>query len=332
MYEGYLDVDLIAVKLGRSGDAIRQKLRDVGLPTKKGRPSASFQGGKKFTVNKPPSAHRPIEQLISDHRENYERKKAHYEPKRQGIEINLEEDAPYGILWFGDPHVDDNGTDLDYFSYCLGLVKDTPGVYAANIGDLSNNWIGRLGSLYAHQNTTDDEARVMVEWLIGEVPWLFVILGNHDKWGIMAEMVCRAKEVMAVSHGGMFKINAGDSTLVVDARHTHPGNSQYNPAFAQTKKQYKGSPAHIIIGGHIHTGAYTMVRNGTSGTLGHCIRLGAFKKYDEYADMLGFADDSVGPACLTVVDPSKPEDSPGFVNVFWDLDHGIKFLGSLRAG
>ena len=47
--------------------------------------------------------------------------------------------------------------------------------------------------------------------------------------------------------------------------------------------------------------------------------------------MLGFSDDSVGPACMTVIDPSLSEDEPGFCSVFWNLEHGVRFLETLRA-
>jgi len=320
--------DEIAETLGRTMHATRMKAAKHGLRQILPNPINT----KGFSIEKPPSASRDLASIMQGQAEAYKLKRAHHEGKRDGVEIEIEGTGPYAILWFGDPHIDDDGTDMEYFSYCLSLVQNTDRLFAANIGDLSNNWVGRLQALYGVQHTTVDEERALVEWLVGAVDWLFVVLGNHDKWGILAEMVCRNKGVAHVSHGARFNVSCGDSKLVVDARHTHKGNSQYNPAFAQTKEQYKGNPAHIIIGGHTHTGAYSLLKNGSSGRLGHCIRLGAFKRYDDYADMLGFSDDSVGPACMTVIDPSLSEDEPGFCSVFWNLEHGVRFLETLRAG
>ncbi len=53
-------------------------------------------------------------------------------------------------------------------AYCMEFVRSTPHTYALNIGDLSNNWIGHLQRLYAHQHTTDDEAIKLVEVVQGD--------------------------------------------------------------------------------------------------------------------------------------------------------------------
>lgn len=315
--------DLLS-SLGRTKNGILLKAKELGLVF-----ALQNDVNRGFRVEKPASVSRPIEQLIAEQSENYRAKQSRAETKRAGIEVTLDHAGPFAIVLFGDPHVDDDGTDLEYLAYCMDFVRSTPHTYALNIGDLSNNWIGRLARLYAHQHTTDDEGIKLVEWLIEAIPWLAVILGNHDKWGPVAEMACRKAGVLSVSHGARFNVRCGDKTLKIDARHDHPGRSQYNAAFAQGKQQYRGSDCHVIAGGHIHTGAYLLVKNGVSGRVGHCIRLGAFKRYDEYADSHGFSDDSIGPACMVVVDPSQSEDSPSFCSVFWNLEHGAKFLEAI---
>ena len=206
------------------------------------------------------------------------------------------------------------------------MVRETEGLYGVNIGDLTNNWLKVLGHLYAHQHTTDDEAVKLCEWIIGAIDWLWIVLGNHDKWSILAERICEEKQVMHVSHGGIFVIRCGDHELKIDARHDHAGRSMYNPAHGQIKRNYRGSDARIIVGGHIHQGARTTIRNGVTGQLSECIRLGAFKRYDEYADMKGFDEDSVGPACLVTVDP-KTDD----VQCWFNVDSGARYLQMLRS-
>ena len=56
---------------------------------------------------------------------------------------------------------------------------------AINIGDLTNNWIGRLMSKYADQETTRQQAIKLIEWYLGSsgVYWAGVVGGNHDFWG-----------------------------------------------------------------------------------------------------------------------------------------------------
>lgn len=334
LYAEGADHQKLKDELGRTISGIQQRARALGFkhaarmsPVERKALGSTSRG---FTAERPPSVNRPIEKLFEEQAAIFQRKRERGDIKRQGVNIHIHDSGPFGILFFGDPHVGDDGCDIEQLAYYMELVRATDHVYGANIGDLSNNWVGTLKRLYAHQHTTDDEETALVEWLIGYIDWLFVTLGNHDKWGPIAEMVCRHHDVMTVSHGAIFKVHVGERVLKIDARHTHRGNSQYNASFAQVKQQYRGSDAHVIIGGHIHTGAYTLVRNGVSGRLGHCIRLGSFKKYDEYADQQGFSDDSVGPACLIVCDPSIAEDDPGFVTVWFNLEHGVRFLESLR--
>ena len=84
------------------------------------------------------------------------------------------------------------------------------------------------------------------------------------------------------------------------------------------------------IGGHTHTGAHTLVRNGVADQIAHAVRIGAFKKYDEYADALGLPDESLGPAILFVVDPMS--DHPvGWITPFYDLDAGLEYLAWKRS-
>lgn len=314
-------------ELGRSVTAIRIQAGKLGLKQVHHSPV-----NKGFSIDKPPvSVNRSIDELFADQVERFKAKQSRSETKRSGIDVSIEGEGPYALMLFGDPHADDDGCDLEYLAYCMEVTKTTPRTFAINIGDMLNNWIGRLGRLYAHQHTTDDEGIKFMEWLLVQIPWLAVTLGNHDLWNSAAQMACRHAGVLYVSHGARFNIRCGDSVLKVDARHDHPGRSQYNAAFGQVKQQYRGSDCHIIAGGHIHTGAYTLVKNGVSGRLGHCIRLGAFKRYDEYADAMGFSDDSIGPCCMVVVDTNRDEDEPGFCSVFWNLEHGAAFLAMLRS-
>jgi hypothetical protein len=280
-------------------------------------------------VEIPPAANRTIEEIFRDQAERFRQKRAHHDTKRQGIGIELEDEGPYAVMFFGDPHADDDGCDLGYLGHCLELVRQNPHVFAANIGDLTNNWVGKLAGLYAHQHTTDDEGVALIEWLLESVPWLFVVLGNHDKWSPVAELLCRQHNVPYVSHGAKFRIRRGADELVIDARHDHPGRSMYNPSHGQVKRNYRGSDADIIVGGHIHQSAYTLVRNGETGKLGHCIRVSSFKVVDEYADKLGLPDEAISPAVLAVIDPGAGD--LGRVTVFQDPEQGLRLLSALRG-
>lgn len=318
-YPAGREIEDIGREISRGYASVRNKAQELGLKW----------GAKPFTVKTQiPSPNRPLGDILAEQASRFHEKRARAHAKK-GIEIELTDEGPYGILFFGDPHADDDGCDIEKLAADLQVVQTEPHVHGVNMGDLTNNWIRVLGHLYSHQHTTDDEAEALMDWLVGSIPWLFVILGNHDKWGPLAARICREKEVTYVSHGAMFRIKCGDSELVIDARHDHPGRSMYNPSHGQLKKGYRGSDAHIIIGAHIHTSGVTITKNEVTGHINHAVRVAAYKKFDEYADMKGFGDGSISPSILAVIDPKATAE--GFVTLFHDIQSGVKFLNALRG-
>lgn len=652
-------ISQMAEELGRTPDAVRQKMAKEGLRWGQDRKRGSDGGGFRRTTEIP-TPNRSLDQIMADQAERYAAKTARYGVKHTGIHIELDEPGPYGILFFGDPHADDDGCDLERLAYDMKVVQDTPHLYGACIGDLTNNWLRVLGHLYAHQHTTDDEAAELLKWVVSNIDWMFIVLGNHDCldvatecltihgwkkyrelstfdrvlgvnpetnraewqavneviirphvgkmhrtmnsridilctpnhriahrnrkfvnrmpqfgdmelleseaiqqgkrialdvsgymdrpgvplsdehimftawlltdghvcmrngapytfnftqresnahmirdmlnalglqfskriryrdithicgkelkqrpqpshefhlsadstremmktipgkgiipawaelmddrqfeiflstlieadgsqpkhtdksavlygpeefldqvqalcalfgvsahkkiarpgdvrlnicrntsttqfdyqpeivedydgdvwclrvqhqnflvrrngkmhftgncWSSLAKTICDERGVTHVTHGAIFKIDCGDHSLTVDARHTHKGNSMYNPAHAQLKRNHRGSDADIIVAGHTHQSAYTMLKNGVTGKIGHAIRVGAYKKADEYADMLGLDDECISPSVLCIVNPDANDE--GIVNVFHDIDTGLVFLDALRS-
>lgn len=288
------------------------------------------QASPKPTFVRPPAVSRDIDTLLADMADTFQRKKAHSDGKGK-IEVTVPSKGAFLLMFIGDPHLGDPGCDIEHLTWCLQIARTTPDVYPVNMGDLANFWAGRLSRLYAHQPTTDDEETSLVDWLVRSFPWAWIVQGNHDKWGPVVSLVCARHDILAVSHGGFFHVsNAAGGEIKVDCRHTHRGNSQYNPAFAQTKRSYRGSPADIIVGAHIHTGAYTLLRNGVTGHVNHCIRTGAFKKYDEYADANSFDNDNVSPVMCAVCRPSE-SDPLKRVTTFADVEDAIKFLEAVKG-
>ena len=91
-------------------------------------------------------------------------------------------DEPIGLLWLGDPHIDDNHCDWDALREHLDIINNYDGVYGCSLGDQQNNWVGRLGRLYGEQDTSHKTAWKLVEWLIQEMNPMILIGGNHDMW------------------------------------------------------------------------------------------------------------------------------------------------------
>lgn len=298
----------------------------TGLPTKPG----GF--AVEFTTATLPSSAIPVAELIAAKKARFERQKVARDA-RTLIPVVVRTDGAYGILHMGDPHVDDDGCDWTTLDAHIKLANSTQGLFAANVGDYSNNWIGRLARLHANQSTTSAEAVAMVEWLIGSTPWLYLVGGNHDAWSGASDPVrWFASQAGATyeMHGMRLALRSPDgSEIRINARHDFKGHSMWNGAHGMSKAaKFAWERDHIYVCGHRHSAAYQMVVFQNGKHLAHGIRLGSYKHFDDYADAGDFLPENI-PACVTVINPS-PRSEAGRVSVFWDVYEGADYLKFLR--
>lgn len=279
-----------------------------------------------------PSTARPIDQLLQDRIEEFERYKAHYEATNL-LPVRVNIDGPVGIAHFGDPHIDDPGTDIAAIKDAVETVRTTAGMFACNVGDTTNNWTGRLAKLYAEQSTTSEEAWVLAEWLFSACPWLYVIGGNHDLWSGSGDPLKWIAKQARVPYGpSQVRLNLcfpNKREVRVNLRHDHPGHSQWNAAHGPAKAAQLGWTDHILTCGHTHQSGYNVVRDEMTGTLSHCLRVCSFKRYDRYARERGFNLRSIEPVVVTVIDPDAQSEAE-LVTVFLSLHSAARYLTLLR--
>ena len=290
------------------------------------------QGVEDFTLPELPSEFEPVEDLIARRTAAYALK-AKAKAARELIPVKVNIDGPYGILHFGDPHLDDDGTDWPLINHCLGLLHSTPGLFAANVGDTTNNWIGRLARLYGNQGTSAAEAWRMVEWFMGQVRWLYIVGGNHDCWsGGTDPLVWMASQggMLYQNHGLRLALQSPSGTEVrVNARHDFMGTSQWNGAHGPLKAAKMGyARDHLYTCGHRHSAAEATIFFNDGEHVARALRIGSFKRIDDFADSKGFPRENM-PAVLTVHNPASRSPA-GLVSVFWDLDEGADYLRFLR--
>lgn len=274
------------------------------------------------------------EQLVQDRIKTHKRKAAH-DDDMASLTLTLPISGPYGFVVFGDPHLDDDGTDWMALRRHTDLVKATEGLYAVNIGDTTNNWVGRLARLYANQRTTDAEALILARGWVRELAgkWLFQISGNHNDWsGAQDPMVYFAEEAEStyIQHGAKICIRQGPHKLFVHARHSFAGNSMWNTAHGVGRSVLMGNTEHLTIAGHIHTTGQ-MVIKAPSGRICHAVQVASYKIIDAYAKAGNFRDNHISPACCFVIDHRYPETDPRMVNVFHSVEAGAAYLEYLRA-
>jgi len=300
----------------------------------------------KSTYNKPKVEHRdfeftplpdddiPIEQLIEHRKRQFSHKAAHEEAAKL-IPINIKVKGAIGILHFGDPHVDDDGTDLEALERHTALVNETEGMFAVNVGDTTNNWVGRLARLYADQGTSAAQAWRLAEWFVKRCNWLYMIGGNHDLWsgaGDPLRWIAKQQDTLYRSSEARIALKFPNGAVVrVNARHDHAGSSIWNPAHGPMKAAMLGTRDHIYVAGHKHESAYSVLKDPIAGITMHALKVASYKVYDRFAKDKGFRDNALSPCVLTTINPALPPEHPDLVKVWWEPEEGADYLRFLRA-
>lgn len=320
----------------KNGDSLRKIAKRCGYSS---HPSLTKRlkslGLQEYDVIHPVSPEIPIDELIEQRKKKFARK-TQYEDDRKLIPVNVKISGPIGILHFGDPHVDDDGTDIGLLEYHTDLVRETEGLFAGNIGDTTNNWIGRLARLYGEQSTSAQEAWKLCEWFINRCDWLYIIGGNHDAWsgaGDPLKWIAARQNALYESSEVRLKINfpgkVKNKSIVINARHDFAGTSQWNPAHAVGKAAQLGCRDNILICGHKHKSGYMILKDEHEGTIQHALQIASYKIYDRFAREKGFRDQHISPSVLTVIDPNS-DSQVGLITVFHDINKGVDFLNYIR--
>lgn len=247
--------------------------------------------------------------------------------------IRLHDDLPIGICHMGDPHLDDDSCNWPRLRKALDAVNRTPGMYAGNIGDTTNNWVGSLQRLYAKQEATFEQAITLARWYFEEAPHIYFMMGNHDKWNhgeyVMRDILRNAQVSVVARHEARIEFEwSGGEVLRMVCRHDFPGRSQWNKVHGAAKRaKFEGGWGDLYIQGHRHT--WGVSQEEVNGSPSTSIIVRGFKWYDSYAAEKGFSQDTQGECCVTILDPGarRPTEK---VRVVWDPDEGADILRWLR--
>jgi hypothetical protein len=312
-----------------------KKMKDKGYII----PESTYQPGRQvvdkgdYEFTALPDDDVPIEELIAQRKRKFQHKREHEEASKL-IPIKVKMDGAIGILHFGDPHVDDDGCDIEAIERHTDLVNRTEGLFAANVGDTTNNWCGRLARLYADQTTSAAQAWKIAEWFINRCNWLYMIGGNHDLWsgsGDPLRWIAKQQDALYKSSEARLALRFPNGLEVrVNARHDHSGSSIWNPAHGPMKAALMGTRDHLYVAGHKHESAYSVLKDAISGITMHACKVASYKIYDRYAKERGFRDNCLSPCALTTINPALPADHPDLVKVWWDPEEGADYLTFLR--
>jgi hypothetical protein len=253
--------------------------------------------------------------------------------------VKVNDRKPIGILFVGDPHVDDNGCNWPVLEEHARICRETAGLYAVNIGDSMNSWGGRLIRKYADQDTSRKTARRLAEWLLLDsgMKWLVWLAGNHehmdDSFPLLVQMSKRFKTQQVVMHDweARFVLTfPGGQEFRIFAAHDFPGNSMWNPLHGQVKAAMFGNNIDVAVCGHKHNYAVSQWELPEQGNAPLMLRVRGYKHMDDFARRIGKQEQEEGQSILVVFDPGA-KTKAGRVQAFVDVEQGAGYLSWLRG-
>ena len=275
----------------------------------------------------------PITELISHRKRKFEVKQG--ARKNKGlINIDININGPIGIAHFGDPHIDDDGTDIAQILAYTDLINNTDGMFAGNLGDIQNNWVGRLAALYSAQSTTAKESWRLTEYFVSKLSWIYLVAGNHDVWsgdGDPLEFIMRDHKGIYERWGARMNLRFPNGKEVrINARHTFKGNSIWNTAHGVSRAIQTGWRDHILTCGHTHVSGYQVLKDPSSGLVSHGLQVASFKMIDGYADKLGLDDKNIFNCPVTIIDPRYEDHDNRLITTIFDPEKAADYLTFLR--
>ncbi|QKV17871.1 hypothetical protein [Oricola thermophila] len=274
----------------------------------------------------------PIEAIIDRLEKGFKRKhKA--AAARKWFQVRVKETKPYGVIAFGDPHLGDPGCNVPLLKSHLEIAR-RDGVYGINIGDTTNNWVGRLMRLYAEQETSAATEKRLAEWFMFDagVKWLCWILGNHDEWNGGSDFQKRlgGTHIPIIDWKAQFKVTHPTGTEIkVDAAHGRKGSSIWNELHGTLRAAKLGDMADVYYTGHTHNFALQDLEIPDKGHNAWLVQLRGYKWHDHHALVNSFPEYQRGASVFTICDP-RP-DARRRVQCFEDVEFGADVMEWMRG-
>jgi transposase len=276
------------------------------------------------------------EEYLELRRKTFERK-FNAKKSREWFQLKVKENKPIGICWFGDPHVDSDGCNWPLLEEHAGICAETPGMYGASLGDVTDNWVGRLTRLYAHSEQSRASAIQGAEIFISKlgIRWLLLIRGNHDMWsgnkrndplawmkrGPAPMEDWQAQFELAFPNGVKHPIHAS---------HHFAGHSWFHPMHGQIRQTLEDGRAELLVSGHTHEFGMMKIAMPKRGTLHWLGKARGYKFIDPHADIHGYGSFDEGASLVSVHNPHATTKA-GRLKLFDDVAEAAEFLTFLRS-
>lgn len=263
---------------------------------------------------------------------NRNKKKIQAARAKEWQKIKIKTKNPIVLAFVGDPHLDDGGCDLELLRNHVELMS-APNVFAVNVGDTTNNWVGNLMRLYADQDTSLATARKLIKWFLNDsgVNWLFWVTGNHDLWGDGSEFIKMIGANKTLIEDWQAKVQLEFDTglsVPVWVAHDFKGRSMYSKVHGAAKTARERRGAAIYCSGHTHDWGMYSEEHPDTGQIFHAMKARGYKFVDSYSIVNGFSENKHGATVAVVIDPREANLSTA-ITPFIDLEKAIKYCNSI---
>lgn len=251
--------------------------------------------------------------------------------------IKFPADQYTGVVFVADTHIGNAGTDYERLFSEMEAVSKAEGVWVWLVGDVVDSFIVKNLQWVRFEAplTIYEEWALLRRFLRIIGPQIIGVndTPDHDGWVEKLAGVPYFRDVLEGfapkalygKHRVKVTFSFGDWDILLKMRHKWRGYSQWNPTHAIEKAGLFDKDFDIGVGAHTHRGAY--IREfSVGGRECLAVQVGAYKRYDHYAEELGLPPHNDGTAMLVIFDPFD-RTYTGYSNI----EHGLKVLRGLRA-
>jgi len=275
----------------------------------------------------------PVDELVDFMCRRFEKRIARAKSERW-FRIKMPDNLPFGLNNFGDPHLDSNGCNITLLREHSKIVASTPGMYGINVGDLTDNWVGRLMRLYADSDQSRSTAKKLLKWFLCDsgIKWLCHVMGNHDGWNFFIETIKEivGERVPVMNDEARFIVETPNGvTYPIWVRHNFEGHSMWNTLHGPQKAARMKEAAALYICGHLHNWALHEEESASRGHVYWLARARGYKYLDPYQTALGHDAQAYGASITAICNPMAPT-LPGRMRLFPDVQEATDYLTFLR--